>query len=173
MTAAERPANAVTPARATSLEGHEGHESVTDSPKPPISPGQRDRVAARSMLRWGLLLGLVAAVVMVLVGLLIWGAGSVASIATASVVTTVFFVVGVTGIKFVLGGAAGLSLAGAFVVYIGQLILLAAVFLALSTQGWVHGRAFAAAAVVQALAWQAGLVLGFSRARIPVVELDR
>ena len=78
------------------------------------------------------------------------------------------------GMKFVLGGAAGLSLVGAFVVYFGQLILLAFAIVAFSRADWVQGKPFAVAAIAQAVAWQIGMFVGFSRARIPVVEgVDR
>ncbi|MCA0336775.1 MAG: hypothetical protein LCH66_07885 [Actinobacteria bacterium] len=127
-------------------------------------------VAVRGMLRGGALVGLVGAVLAAVLAPLLWGLSALWSAVTATVVTALFFVIGVLGIRAVIGGAPGLSLAGAFVVYLGQLILLAAALLALSRTGWIHGRAFALGAIVQALAWQVGLVMGFARARIPVVE---
>ena len=58
-----------------------------------------------------------------------------------------------------------MSMAGAFVVYLGQLLVLVAVFLVLRTQPWLDGPSFTVAAVVETLGWQVGQVVGFRRAR--------
>jgi membrane protein implicated in regulation of membrane protease activity len=64
-----------------------------------------------------------------------------------------------------VAGEPALSLPGAFVVYLGQLIALVAVLLVLRGADWVDGPTFAAVAVVATLVWQVGQVLGFRRAR--------
>lgn len=130
--------------------------------------GTSHRRIVASMLRWGLAAGVVMALLAGVAGHLTWGRSALGSVAAASALTMVFFVIGVLGINVVLGGAAGLSMAGAFVVYLGQLIMLVVVLILLSRTNWVHGRAFALAATGQALAWQVGLYVGFRRARIPV-----
>ncbi|MDF2094067.1 hypothetical protein P0Y31_17085 [Knoellia sp. 3-2P3] len=77
----------------------------------------------------------------------------------------VILVVGLLGIGAIVAGHPSISMAGAFVVYLGQLILLAAVVLALRDAAWLDGRAFAIGAVVTTVLAQVGLVLGYTRAR--------
>ena len=61
--------------------------------------------------------------------------------------------------------AAATSMAGAGVVYIGQLILIATVVLALRGVDWLDGRAFALSAIAQTLVMQVGQVVGYVRSR--------
>jgi ATP synthase protein I len=126
---------------------------VTSSPSAVPSP-------ARLMLRLSLL----------------FSAISVASAAVASAVVIVFFTIGHLGARAVVAGQPELSLPGAFVVYIGQLIALVAVFLVLRRADWMDGPAFGAVAIVATLVWQVGQILGFRRARheiYPDVTLPR
>jgi uncharacterized membrane protein len=117
------------------------------------------------MLRTSLALWAVAAVVLVpLAGLLRGGAGALSALTAAGVVAA-FFTVGHIGVKAVLSGEVGLSLAGAFVVYLGQLIALVFILLVLRRAGWVDGPTFAVVAIVATLVWQVGLVIGFRRGR--------
>lgn len=130
------------------------------------APGRSGPINA--MIRTGATVGVVTAVLLAVVSVLVWGMATLSSALTASAVTMGFFLLGMTGMKFLLGGAAGISLAGAFVVYLGQLILLAVTLVALSRLGTIHPMSFVLNAIGQALAWQAGVVVGFTRARIPV-----
>ncbi|MDC5697359.1 hypothetical protein OO014_08835 [Intrasporangium calvum] len=119
----------------------------------------------RSMLRTSLAFSAVSVPVITLGAWLLRGSDGVASGLLGAVVAVAFFVVGAQGMRAVIAGDAGLSMAGALVVYIGQLIALVAVFLALRGAEWLDGRAFAAAAIIQTLVWQVGQVVGFRRGR--------
>lgn len=72
---------------------------------------------------------------------------------------------GLVGIRMVIAGGSGASLAGAFVVYIGQLVLLAGIILALSGRSWVDGPAFAVATIATTVLIQIGQIGGYVRAR--------
>jgi hypothetical protein len=87
----------------------------------------------------------------------------------AGVAGTVLLV-GLVGISLVLAGQPALAMAGAFVVYLGQLILLAVVIAVLRDAGWLHGRAFVTGVVGTTLAMQAGQVAGYARARHPMPD---
>ncbi|GAA6524615.1 hypothetical protein IDVR_04090 [Intrasporangium sp. DVR] len=117
------------------------------------------------MLRTSLLLSAVSVPVITLGAWLLRGADGMASALIGAGVAVAFFVVGGLGMRAVIAGEAALSMAGALVVYIGQLIALVAVFLVLRGADWLDGRAFAAAAIIQTLVWQVGQVVGFRRGR--------
>jgi uncharacterized membrane protein YdbT with pleckstrin-like domain len=117
------------------------------------------------MLRSSLLLSAVSVPVLVGgAGLLRGGAGA-ATAALAAAVIVLFFTIGHVGVRAVVAGHPALSLPGAFVVYLGQLIVLVAVFLVLRRVDWMDGPAFGVVAIVVTLVWQVGQVLGFRRAR--------
>lgn len=80
---------------------------------------------------------------------------------------TAFAVVllGLVAMRLIIAGDPGASMAGSLVVYIGQLIVLVAVLLVVRDRSWLHGAAFAAAAVAQTVVLQVGQVIGYSRAR--------
>lgn len=120
---------------------------------------------ARSMLRTSLVLSAAAAIAIVpLAGLLRGGAGALSALTAAGIVAA-FFTVGHVGVKAVVSGEVGLSMAGAFVVYLGQLIALVFILLVLRRAGWVDGPTFAVVAIIQTLVWQVGQVIGFRRGR--------
>ena len=119
----------------------------------------------RSMLRTSLVLSAASVPVIALVAWLWRGPNGLLSATVGALVVVGFFVVGHFGVRAVVAGEPGLSIAGAFVVYLGQLITLVAVFLVLRRAEWLDGRAFAAAAIVQTLVWQVGQVVGFRRGR--------
>jgi hypothetical protein len=77
----------------------------------------------------------------------------------------VILVVGLFGIAAIVAGHPAVAMAGALVVYLGQLILLAAVVLVLRDAAWLDGRAFAIGAVATTVMAQVGLVVGYTRAR--------
>ena len=119
----------------------------------------------RSMLRTSLVVSAASVPGIALVAWLWRGQTGAQSALLGAVVVVGFFVLGHVGVRAVVAGEPGLSIAGAFVVYLGQLITLVAVFLVLRGAGWLDGRAFAAAAIVQTLVWQVGQVVGFRRGR--------
>jgi hypothetical protein len=123
------------------------------------------RSPVRSMLLTSLVLSAASVPVIALVAWLWRGQTGALSALVGALVVVGFFVVGHFGVRAVVAGEPGLSIAGAFVVYLGQLITLVVVFLVLRRAGWLDGRAFAAGAIVQTLVWQVGLVVGFRRGR--------
>lgn len=117
------------------------------------------------MLRTSLLLSAASVPVIAVVAWLWRGQTGALSALIGALVVVGFFIIGHFGVRAVVAGEPGLSIAGAFVVYLGQLITLVAVFLVLRRAGWLDGRAFAAGAIVQTLVWQVGQVVGFRRGR--------
>ena len=99
------------------------------------------------------------------------GESAVRSAAAGAGVVLVVLVVGLVGISAVLAADAALSMAGAAVVYIGQIILIVASLLLLREREWLDGRAFAIAAVSQVLLMQLAQVIGYTRGR-QVVDAD-
>lgn len=123
------------------------------------------RSPVRSMLLTSLVLSAASVPVIALVAWLWRGQTGALSALVGALVVVGFFVLGHFGVRAVVAGEPGLSIAGAFVVYLGQLITLVVVFLVLRRAGWLDGRAFAAGAIVQTLVWQVGQVVGFRRGR--------
>ena len=72
---------------------------------------------------------------------------------------------GLLGIAAIVAGHPSIAMAGALVVYVGQLVLLAAVVLALRDAAWLDGRAFVIGAAGTTVVMQVGLVAGYTRAR--------
>jgi len=85
-------------------------------------------------------------------------------------VAFVIFGVGLVAIKTVVDGHPGFSMAGALVVYFGQLIAVLFVIVLLRGASWLDGRAFAAGVVAEGLVWQIGLVNGFLRGRHQIYD---
>ncbi len=73
--------------------------------------------------------------------------------------------VGLLAMRLVIAGDPGISMAGALVVYLGQLILVALVVLALRDAGWLDGRAFAGGAIAETVLLQVGQIAGYVRGR--------
>lgn len=114
----------------------------------------------------------VAAVVGLLSALLItvtaWAVGTETTALSALTGATVVFVVllvGILGVSAVVAGDANLSMAGAAIVYIGQIILIVAALLLLRDRDWMDGQAFAIAAIAQVLVMQVAQVIGYNRGR--------
>ena len=72
---------------------------------------------------------------------------------------------GLLAMRLIIAGDPGVSMAGAFVVYIGQLVALVAILLLVRDRSWLEGAAFAAAALVQTVVLQVGQITGYARAR--------
>lgn len=117
------------------------------------------------MLRGALVPGMVS--VLVLAGAFWAYAGERGALSALAGAGTVFVVMltGLLGITAVVMGPAGTSMAGAGVVYLGQLILIAAVVLVLRGVDWLDGRSFALSAIAQTLVMQVGQIAGYFRAR--------
>lgn len=103
------------------------------------------------------------------------GESAALSALAGAALVLVVLTVGLLGITAVVMGPAATSMAGAGVVYLGQLILLAAAVLVLRGVDWLDGRPFALSAIVQTLVMQVGQVAGYVRARheINPASLDR
>lgn len=117
------------------------------------------------MLRGALVPGMIA--LPVLAGTFWAYAGEAAALSAlaGAALVLVVLTVGLLGITAVVMGPAATSMAGAGVVYLGQLILIAAAVLVLRGVDWLDGRPFAVSAIAQTLAMQVGQIVGYLRAR--------
>ncbi|MGL5865320.1 MAG: hypothetical protein ACRCYX_05515 [Dermatophilaceae bacterium] len=122
------------------------------------------RTPVSGMVGHVLAAGSVCVVLAMVIGSLI-SPSAAASAGLGSVTVLVVVVLGVLGTTAVLRGADGLALAGAGVVYLGQLVLLVAVIAAVRDARWLVGPAFAVAAIAQTLMTQVAMVIGYLRAR--------
>ncbi|MBP8879519.1 MAG: hypothetical protein KBG77_00260 [Dermatophilaceae bacterium] len=129
------------------------------------SPGQD---ATSRMLTVGVLPALFVGLIAAVVSWITHAEHGALSSLVATVLTLAFFTGGLRALRLVLGGGAGLALAGALVVYIGQLIALTAAFLALRQMSWVESIPFALTAITVTITWQIGAITAFSRSRIAV-----
>ena len=127
---------------------------------------------ARTPLRSMLLGGLVPTLpLVVLVPLLTWAAAgewAAVSALLGVVISLAVFVLGVLGIKGVLAGPTASTMAGAFLVFVLQLAVLAVVIWSLGQTTWLEVVPLVVAFVVTGLVFQAGLVVGYLRARAPL-----
>jgi hypothetical protein len=121
--------------------------------------------AGSSILRHAAVAGLAGAILTVALAWTGWGREAGLSALAGSLVVLVVLLLGLLGISVVVAGDTGLSMAGAAVVYIGQIILIVAALLVLRDRDWLDGRAFAIAAVVQVLVMQVAQVVGYNRGR--------
>ncbi|MDO5501788.1 MAG: hypothetical protein Q4G67_01320 [Actinomycetia bacterium] len=121
--------------------------------------------AGRSILRAALAAGLVGVPVFATIAWAIAGENAALSALLAAVVVLVVISLGLVGISVVVAGEPGLSMAGAAVVYIGQILLIVAALLVLRDREWMHGHAFALAAIGQVLLMQVAQVLGYRHGR--------
>ena len=127
------------------------------------------------MLRGALIPGMIA--LPVLAGALWAYAGERGALSALAGAATVFvvLVVGLLGITAVVMGPAATSMAGAGVVYLGQLVIVMAIVAVLTRVDWLDGRSFALSAVAQTVLMQIGQIAGYVRARheIHPGSLDR
>lgn len=133
-------------------------------------PTRAPRGPFAAMLRGAMSPALVA--VPVITGMAwVWrGEHGVLSALIGALVAFVIFGVGLVSIKLVVDGPPGFSLAGAMVVYFGQLIAVVFVIVLLRGASWLDGWAFAAAVVAEGLIWQIGLITGFLRGRHQIYD---
>lgn len=121
--------------------------------------------AGSSILQVAAIVGLLSALLITAVA---WGIGTettALSALTGAAVVFVVLLVGILGISAVVAGDTNLSMAGAAIVYTGQIILIIAALLVLRDRDWMDGRAFAIAAVAQVLVMQVAQVIGYNRGR--------
>lgn len=116
------------------------------------------------MARWTFGVGVPGVLLASALGLTV-GPAAAASAALGAVVALVVIAIGLFAIAAVLQGEPALAMAGAAVVYIGQLILIAALWLVLREQEWLVGRAFSLAAILQVIALQVAMITGYVRGR--------
>jgi ATP synthase protein I len=122
------------------------------------------------MLRGAVLPSLVALPVITGIGWVWRGRQGTLSALVGALVALVIFEVGLIAIKAVVDGPPALSMAGALVVYFGQLIAVLFVIVLLRDASWLDGRAFAAAVLAEGLVWQIGQVTGFLRGRHQIYD---
>lgn len=123
------------------------------------------RSPVQGMRRGVLVAGLAGTVVLTAAGALTKGADGALSALAGSLLAFVVILVGLLAISLVVAGDPGLSMAGAAVVYLGQLILLVAAIALLREAVWLEGAITAGSAVVATLLLQVGQLTGYARAR--------
>ncbi|WP_370893511.1 hypothetical protein [Janibacter sp. GXQ6167] len=117
------------------------------------------------MTRGVLIAGMVGLLLLTTAGWVMRGETGGLSALSGALLAFGVILLGLLAMRAVISGHAGLTMAGAFVVYLGQLILLVAAIMVLREQSWVDGRALAFAAIVQTVALQVGQITGYLRAR--------
>ena len=117
------------------------------------------------MLRGVVLAGCVGSIVIATVGWMAKGEKAGWSALAGALTAFAVIVLGLVAMRLIIAGDPGVSMAGAFVVYIGQLVALVAILLLVRDRSWLDGAAFAAAALVQTVVLQVGQITGYARAR--------
>ncbi|MFC6705811.1 hypothetical protein [Flexivirga alba] len=135
---------------------------MTDS-RPEVAP-EPPAVPFATMLRIGIIVNAVCLPVLAIIFWITNGPKGGGSAAIGVLVALVFFAGGLGVLQRVSGDNALLLLAAAFTVYLGQVIFLGIIILALSERDWIDGWAFGLSVLVTALAWQVAQVTGFVRA---------
>lgn len=123
-----------------------------------------------SMLRGAVVPAVVA--VPVITGI-VWawrGERGLHSALVGALVAFALFFFGLLAIKLVVDDQPALSIAGAMVVYFGQLIAVIFVVVLLRGSSWLDGRVFAGAVIAEGLVWQVGLITGFLRGRQEIYD---
>lgn len=123
------------------------------------------RTPVQGMRRGVLVSGVAGTVVLTIVGAVAKGADGALSALAGSLLAFVVILVGLLAITVIVAGDPAVSMAGAGVVYLGQLILLVGALLALHGASWLEGDITAFSAVVATVVLQAGQVTGYVRSR--------
>src|SRR5690606_40393464 len=92
--------------------------------------------AGSSILRVAAVVGLASALLITVIAWMIGTETTALSALTGAGVVLIVLVVGILGISVVLAGDTNLSMAGAAIVYIGQIILIVAALLVLRDSEW-------------------------------------
>lgn len=123
------------------------------------------RTPVQGMRRGVLVSGVAGTAVLTLVGAMAKGADGALSALAGSLLAFVVILVGLLAITVIVAGDPAVSMAGAGVVYLGQLILLVGALLVLHGASWLEGDITAFSAVVATVVLQAGQVTGYVRSR--------
>ncbi len=117
------------------------------------------------MRRGVLISGLSGTAVLTAAGALTKGADGALSALAGSLLAFVVILTGLLGIQLVLIGDPGGAMAGAGVVYLGQLIILVTAIAVLRQTAWLDGTVTAVSAVVATVLLQIGQLAGYVRSR--------
>ncbi|WP_446664525.1 hypothetical protein [Flexivirga sp. B27] len=139
---------------------------MTDS-RPEVAPDP-PAVPFATMLRSGIAANAVCFPVLTIIFWITSGPKGGGSAAIGVLVALIFFAGGLGILQRVPDDNTMLLLASALAVYLGQVIFLGIIILALSGQDWVDGWAFGLSVLVTALAWQVAQVTAYVRAPKPV-----
>lgn len=123
------------------------------------------RSPVQGMRRGVVVAGLAGTAVLTAAGALTKGTDGALSALAGSLLAFVVILVGLLAISLVVAGDPGASMAGAGVVYLGQLILLVAAIAVLRESAWLVGTVAAASAAAATILLQIGQLIGYVRAR--------
>lgn len=123
------------------------------------------RTPVQGMRRGVLVSGVAGTALLTLVGAMAKGADGALSALAGSLLAFVVILVGLLAITVIVAGDPATSLAGAAVVYLGQLILLVGAIAVLREAVWLDGTVAAVSAVAATVVLQAGQVTGYVRSR--------
>jgi len=123
------------------------------------------RSPVQGMRRGVIVAGVAGTLVLTLVGALTKGSDGALSALAGSLLAFVVILVGLLAISLVVSGDPGASMAGAGVVYLGQLILLVATIAVLRETAWLEGTLAAVSAIVATVLLQVGQLAGYVRSR--------
>lgn len=123
------------------------------------------RSPVQGMRRGVLVSGLAGTAVLTAAGALTKGADGAMSALAGSLLAFVVIFIGLIAISLIVSGDPGVSMAGAGVVYLGQLILLVAAIGVLREATWLEGTIAAASAAASTVILQVGLLAGYVRSR--------
>ena len=127
------------------------------------TPSRRSPV--QGMRRGVLAAGAAGTVVLTLVGAMTKGADGALSALAGSLLAFVVLLLGLLAITLIVAGDPAVSMAGAGVVYLGQLIVLVAAIAVLREATWLDGSMAALSAVVATVLLQVGQLTGYVRSR--------
>ncbi|MHA7124944.1 hypothetical protein ACRTEC_00930 [Janibacter indicus] len=117
------------------------------------------------MRRGVLVSGLCGTVALTIAGAVAKGADGALSALAGALLSFVVMLLGLLAISAVVAGDPGASMAGAGLVFMGQLIILVAAIALLRQQPSLDGPVIAAAAIVEVVLIQVGQLRGYVRAR--------
>lgn len=117
------------------------------------------------MRRGVLVAGVVGTVLTTAVAAVAKGGDAALSALAGSLLAFVVVLTGLVAISLIVAGDVGTSMAGAGVVYLGQLIILVAAVAVLREMTWLDGRTAALSAVAAAVLLQVGVIAGYVRSR--------
>lgn len=125
----------------------------------------RRRSPVPGMRRGVLVAGVAGTLLITLGGYLVAGTDGALSALAGALLAFVVMLLGVLAISFVVAGDAGASMAGAGLVFMGQIIVLIAAIGLLRGAAWLDGPITAAATIIEVVLIQVGQLTGYVRAR--------